>query len=132
MNLNDLVKAVRILSDEQGEPAENITSHMNDAIAKINIKLKAEFPYLDSTQGDEEPVFPEKWQRALLIPFAVGRIKQMDSSQFEYTDAYNEFLASLDDMLTDYTVPDVYKDVNIGTSSSDIYTTPNVPWGWRW
>jgi hypothetical protein len=108
MKLSQLVTEINNLSDEQ-ESVQKVTGFINDAIAKINIKLKTKFPYMDYSQ-DVEPAFPETWQRALLIPFAVGRVKQMDSSQFEFSQAYSEFAVMLDDMNTQYIVPEEYID----------------------
>ena len=139
LTLSQLVTQINTLADEQ-ESLTMIQGFVNDAIAKINIRLKADFPFLNA--ADDQPAFPEKWQRALLIPFGVGRIKQYDASKFEYTDAYNEFLANLDEMAAGYVVPEQYKDRSgegytdengvLRSYSSDIYTTPPFPWGGRW
>jgi hypothetical protein len=140
VNLSEIVNRINILADEQ-ESMDMVAGFVNDAIAKINIRLKANFPSL--VLATDEPIFPEKWQRALLIPFGVGRIKQWDSSQFEYTDAYNEFLANLEDMAAQYVVPELFKDregegyIDPITGewksyTSDVYTTPPTPWGGRW
>ena len=124
-----IIEVVNMLSDEQ-EPAANVLEYLNDAIARINIKLKSNLPYLTLDPGDT-PIFPEKWQRALLIPFGVGRIKQQDSSQFEYSDAYQEFEINLADMAVQYEVPTVYKD-----DAADALGMPgiydNAPYGWNW
>lgn len=131
MILSDIVKQANDLADE-AESIQKVTAFLNDAIAKINIRLNAELPYFDATE-DTAHVLPEKWVRALLIPFAVGRIKQMDSSQFEYTDAYNEFMMGLDELSTRYVVPDEYKDTTSSAATSDIFTTnPGFPFGGRW
>jgi hypothetical protein len=135
MNLTDLTERVRVLSDEPGTSMVDIAGFFNDAIAKINIRMKANFPLLSPDDPNIVPAFPEKYQLALLIPFAVGRIKQVDSSQFEYNDAYNEFIMGLEDMAADYPVPDIYKDLDSLSAtnhSSDIYTAPPFPWGGRW
>lgn len=124
-----LIENVNTQADEQ-EPAENVLEYLNDAIARINIRLKANLPYL-TLDLENEPSFPEKWQRALLIPFGVGRIKQQDSSQFEYSDAYQEFEINLADMAVQYDVPLVYKD-----DAADALGMPgiydNAPYGWNW
>ena len=124
-----LIELVNTLSDEQ-EPDANVLEYLNDAVARINIRLKANLPYLTLDPGDA-PIFPEKWQRALLVPFGVGRIKQQDSSQFEYSDAYQEFEINLADMAVQYEVPSVYKD-----DASDALGMPgiyeNAPYGWNW
>lgn len=116
MELSSLIQAINNLADEQESP-EIVTEFINSAIAKINIECNADFPFLSITNPSQEPAFPEKWQRALLIPFGVGRIKQLDSSQFEYSDAYNEFLVNLIDFKTKYVIPEQYKD---GTENKDV------------
>ena len=130
MTLSELIEQANAIADEQ-ETSVTVTGFINDAIAKINIRLKANLPYMSADLPDEEPIFPEKWQRAVLIPFAVGRIKQKDSSQFEYTDAYNEFMLGLDDMAAQYIVPEILKDDTYASVTSDIYTNPPFP-HWRW
>lgn len=129
MILSALVAHINELSGEN-EPISRVASYINDAIAKINIRLKANFPYTDITNDVELP-FPEEYQRAVVVPFAVGRIKQADSSQFEYTDAYSEFVDALGDMVAYYPVPDNYKKPD-SAITSDIYTTPPNPWGYGW
>jgi hypothetical protein len=53
---------------------------------------------------------PEKWQRTLFIPFIIGRMKQVDASQFEYSDSFAEFQSNLVQFKTKYAIPDEYKD----------------------
>lgn len=139
LTLTELAKEINTLADEQ-ESVTMIQGFVNDAIAKINIRLKADFPFLKAPS--ESPVFPEKWQRTLLIPFGVGRVKQYDSSKFEYTDSYSEFLVNLEEMAASYIVPEEYKDLSgqgytdengvFRSYTSDIYTNPPTPWGGRW
>lgn len=110
MTLDELVEAVNRLSDED-EDLEVITGYLNDAIAEINVFCDANFPFfnVNDTSRDYNG-FPEKWQRALLIPYAVGRVKQMDSSQFEYSDAYAQFYANLEQFRAKYPIPEEYQD----------------------
>ena len=128
VDVNELIEASNELSDEF-EPSEVVIQFINDAIAKINVECDSKFPYLSLNNSDEEPPFPEKWQRALIIPFTVGRIKQKDSSQFEYSDSYAEFMANLDEFKARYEIPEEYIDPDShggrGTNS-DIFTSP--PW----
>lgn len=130
MLLSLLVAHVNSVADEQ-ETLAKVTGYINDAIAQINVKMKAEFPYMDPNT-DIEPPFPEKYQRTVLVPFAVGRIKQADSSQFEYSDAYSQFMDGLAEMMANYQVPEAYKDVANDSYTSDIFTTPPFIWGGRW
>lgn len=122
MNLSSLIQAINNLADEQESP-EVVTEFINSAIAKINIECNANFPFLSLSEPDLAPAFPEKWQRALLIPFGVGRIKQLDSSQFEYSDSYNEFLTNLQDFKVKYTIPEDYRDAD-ETIVGDVLTKP--------
>lgn len=80
------------------------------------------------TGGDYE-AFPEKWQRVLFIPFTVGRVKQVDSSQFEYSDSFKEFIANLETFRVKFEVPDEYKDPKNKGSYAPDYT--GNWWGWN-
>ena len=112
MKASELIARINDLADETESP-NNVLGYINDAIAKINIELNSGFPSLDLA-NDTSPAFPEQWQHALIIPFSVGRIKQKDSSQFEYTDAYAQFLVDLMELKTKYVVPDRYKLLSPG------------------
>lgn len=107
MKTVDIIVAVNNMSDET-ETNPNVLLFLNDAIAKINVHMNCAFPPLIA-DSNNTPIFSDKWQRILLIPFAVGRIKQKDSSQFEYTDAYREFYDNLDTFKQKYNVPTIYK-----------------------
>ncbi|MBU8770331.1 hypothetical protein [Cytobacillus oceanisediminis] len=109
MDLNQIIEAVNALSDENSPPKQ-ITTWVNDAIARINIELGANFPFMDLAKATESPAFPEKYHYTVLLPFATARIKQVDSSQFEYSDLFMEFEANLTKMKSTYTVPDEFKD----------------------
>lgn len=110
MNLSQLIEVVNDLSDEYHE-SKIVTASLNDAIAKINVEVGANFPYLNLTDSNTEYAgFPEKWQRTLLVPFAVGRSKQKEGSQFEYTDAYTEFVNNVTLFKSKYPIPDEYRD----------------------
>jgi hypothetical protein len=116
MNLGSMIQHVNNLSDEDFEPSI-VTEFVNDAIARINVECGANFPFVSLNASDVEyPGFNENWQRTLLIPFAVGRSKQKESSQFEYSDAYNQFYASLIEFKSRYIIPEEYKDNNTPTS----------------
>jgi hypothetical protein len=116
MDLSQLLSIVRRLSDEQGESSENITDFLNDAIAKINIECSALYPSFSLNDSTFVHPLPEQWQRTLFIPFAVGRIKQKESSQFEYSDMYNEFMTNLVEFKAKVILPEEYQDTSIATS----------------
>jgi hypothetical protein len=139
MNLSQLIAHAGDIADETASVLKG-TEYVNDAIAKINMKAKANFPFMDAGNPNGEFVFDETWQRVMLVPFVAGRIKTKDSSQFEYTDFYQEFLDGLENFISDYLIPEQYKstagkvfDPVTGewlTITSDIYT--NKPYGWSW
>lgn len=113
MKTTELIAAANGLSDET-ETNVTVLEFLNDAMALINEAANAGFPYLNLTETTNAPLIPEKWQRMLLIPFAVGRIKQKDSSQFEYSDAYSEFKDNLVTFKHKYNVPTIYKSLVSG------------------
>lgn len=115
MNVSELIESVNTLTDES-LPPNQIVGFLNDALAKINAEVSANFPYFSLKDQDQEPVFSEKWQRLLLIPFAAAKVKQMDSSQFEYQDLYQQFFIELAEFKAKYTVPDEYKDTSVSES----------------
>ena len=127
MILSEFVAHANDISDES-ESIRTITGFLNDGLAKINAECKANFPFMDYTAVDTEIPLPETWVRAVLLPFAAGRIKTKDSSQFEYSDLYAEFQNGLSLFRTNYRIPDIYKDHTSSTYTSDIYTTK--PFGW--
>jgi hypothetical protein len=128
MNIGSLTTEANLLADEDFSSSQ-VFSFLNSAIARINIEREANFPYYDLNQSDVEyPGFPEKWQRTLLIPFVVGRIKAVDASQFEYTDQYNEFMTNLALFKLKFPVPADYKDANESTSFEPDFT--GSYWGW--
>lgn len=139
MNLSQLIAHAGDIADETVSILKG-TEYVNDAIAKINMRAKAAFPFMDAGNPGGEFVFDETWQRVMLVPFVAGRIKTKDSSQFEYTDFYTEFLDGLEHFMSDYLIPEQYQS-NAGkvfdpvtgqwlTITSDVYT--NKPYGWSW
>lgn len=129
MNISEIIDNINELADEQ-ESTNVIIGFINDAIARVNIECDALFPSYSIEDTEEKFILPDKWTRTLIIPFGVGRVKQRDSSQFEYTDAYREFLENLDMFKVKYTIPEELKDPdsNEGTYPSDIYEHPPLPW----
>ena len=127
MILADFIRAANDMSDES-ESNETITNFLNDGIAKINAECRANFPFLNYVALEVEIPIPETWARAVLLPFAAGRIKTKDSSQFEYSDLYAEFQNGLSLFKTNYQIPEEYKDPYSNSYPSDIYV--NRPYGW--
>lgn len=127
MNVSEMIQSVNLRTDEDFQ-AEQIVSFLNDAISKINTECSANFPNVTVNQ-DEEYVLPEKWQRQLLVTYASARVKQNDSSQFEYVDLYREFEGSLLQFRSSYVIPDAYKDAETEGAFQD--TLDTNPWSWE-
>jgi hypothetical protein len=140
-SLSQIVAHAGDIADET-VPLAKGTEYVNDAIAKINAKAKANFPFFNENDPQAEFPFPETWVRVMIVPFVAGRIKTKDSSQFEYTDMYAEFLNGLDDFMANYIIPEIYRSTDgmvydpetgrWGLPTSDVFTVPPFPWGGRW
>lgn len=128
IKLAEVVSEINTLGDDSIS-LNIVVNWVNDAIAYMNGELGADFPYVDSAQGDRGFVFPDKWVRMCVIPFGVARLKQMDSSVDEASRFYQQFNDNLALMKFKYTVPDEYKD-NDPTlqdqAASDIFTSPSI------
>lgn len=142
MNLRQLIDEANVLSDEYLEDT-TMTQFVNQCIAQINTRAKAKYPFMDSSLVETEFAIPDNWVRRLFIPFTAGRTKQVDSSQFEYTDFYAEFESAMGDFVAHYNIPDEYKDTSQDTYidpetgevkyyTSDVFETPTYPWWRRW
>jgi hypothetical protein len=129
MNIIQIAQQANLTADEEVNVL-SILGFANDAIARINVKCGANFPFFSPNETNNEYVgFSETWQRALLVPFIVGRIKQTDSSQFEYSDAYGEFQDNLYEFRSKYTIPAEYKDAGVSSSIEPNFT--GNYWGWN-
>ena len=125
MEYGALVQHINLVSDEDFEFKE-VLSFVNDAIAKINIECGAIFPFIDVEFDQPVDEYPTRainntWQRQLLVPYAAGRIKENDASQFEYTDWYGQFDINLQQFKTKVIIPDEYLDktLNGGNFAGD-------------
>lgn len=127
MNLGKLTTTANNQAEESFSPTQ-ILEFVNDAISRINIEVSANFPYMDSTDADYTGL-PEKWQRTLFLPFVLGRMKQVDASQFEYSDSFAEFQNNLAMFRTKYVIPAEYKDTSDKVSFAPDFT--GNPWGWN-
>jgi hypothetical protein len=117
MEYAKLVSHINLVSDEDFEFKE-VLAFINDAIAKINVEVGAVFPFIDvefDLPVDEYPLdaINETWQRMLFVPYAAGRIKENDSSQFEYTDWYTQFDLNLQKFKSGVVIPDKYVDTSL-------------------
>lgn len=127
MNLRQLIDEANNLADDFLTD-EEAKGFINDAIAAINIEVGANFPFLDDET--DEPVFPEKWQRMLIIPYAKARIKEKDSSMFEWEIGYEQFFANLAEFKTKYRIPDEYIDHDEMSEVTEKTILDNVPYIW--
>lgn len=115
MELTRLVAHINSVTDEDFDFMQ-VIGFINDAVAKINSEAGAKFPFIDETDGlelleqDEWTALSETWIRQLIVPYAAGRIKENDSSQFEYTDWYAQFEMNLAKFITKYSIPVQYQD----------------------
>lgn len=108
MNISDLIDSINLDTDENFEE-EDVLVFINDGIARINIECNANFPFI-SEEDVEYTALPKKWIMMLIKPYASAKIKQNDSSQFEYIDYYSIFDNNLSRFKQFYEIPDEYKD----------------------
>lgn len=127
MILSKIIEEANNLADDM-LPNEEIIGFVNDAISAINIEVNAEFPFLYDLE--DSPAFPEKWQRMLIIPFVKGRIKEKDSSQFEWEVAYEQFFVNLAEFKLKYAIPEEYKSDDTVSMISKDSILGNVPYVW--
>lgn len=127
MNLEKLIQLSNDLADDQ-IPVEEVKEFVNDAIAAINIEVKANFPSLENME--DEPVIPEKWQRMLIIPYAKARIKEKDSSQFEWEVGYEQFFENLSLFKANYKIPEEYRDEGSNEALNILNHPPYIWGGW--
>jgi hypothetical protein len=116
MQVSELIVHINSLSDDQ-IPENEVISFINDAMVYIGKEIKATFPSLSAPT--DEPAIPDKWQRLLIIPFGKGRVKEKDSSQFEWESGYRQFYDGLNDFKLQYQAPIIYRDLKPGTSVTD-------------
>lgn len=138
MEFPRLMNHINLVTDEDFELMPML-GFINDAIQKINIEVGAIFPEIDETlpvklyEQEEYTAFPDKWIRMLIVPFAAGRIKENDSSQFEYIDWYRQFDLNLERFKKDYKIPEEFldPDANHGRYVDDYTHNPYNPMkGW--
>ena len=125
--LDQLIRSVNTVTEESNSVSD-LVDYFNDAIAQINVEAGANYPFYDGTVTSYVHPLPDNWKRLLLIPFVVGRVKQQDSSQFEYTDSYSQFVDNLNAFITRYTLPDAYKATDQSTVND--LDVNESPWAW--
>lgn len=124
MELLKLVAHVNLATDEDFELMQ-VIGFINDAIAKLNIDAGTLYPFVDDTlqidqyAQEEYTDLPETWIRTLIVPYASGRIKENDSSQFEYLDWYGQYDANLVQFKANYNIPLVYIDPNASVTRGE-------------
>lgn len=126
MKASEIANHANNLTDESHD-FQTLLGFINDGIAEINAEMNAKFPFC--TNNDEEIPFPETWQRTVLVPYVGARIKQKDSSQFEYSDLYGQFQSGLMKFSTKYIVPDEYASTDIANSFEPDFTGNYNNWG---
>lgn len=116
MEVMALIDHINLATDEDFEILE-VIGFINDGIARVNVEVSAKFPFIEDDLPDESmyqfeeyEAIPDSWIRMLLVPFAAGRIKENDSSQFEYVDWYQQFMINLDLFKNKYDIPEEYLD----------------------
>lgn len=109
MIIQDLLDEANILADESFDD-DTMVKFYNQCTTDINIRTGAIFPSITVEDVNKPPALPEKWARSLYVPFMAGRIKQQDSSQFEYTDLYSQYEQAFGMFLASYVIPDQYID----------------------
>lgn len=129
MEILKLVNHANLTTDEDFTLFQ-IIGFLNDAIAKVNVECGALFPFIEddlpenSYKFEEYTALPDTWIRMLLVPFVAGRIKENDSSQFEYSDWYAQFDANLMKFKSNYEIPLIYVDLNaIDNRAEEDYQT---------
>lgn len=114
MEILPLVAHINLVTDEDFD-LKQVIGFCNDAISKINIEANALFPLIDETlkennyKTEEYADIPDHWIRMLIVPYAAGRIKENDSSQFEYMDWYAQFDLNMKKFLDSYEIPEEFK-----------------------
>lgn len=140
MEVMKLINHINLATDEDFEILE-VIQFINDGIARINVEVSANFPFIEDDlpnesmyQFEEYDAFSDSWQRQLLIPYAAGRIKENDSSQFEYTDWYNQFERNLKQFKEKFVIPERYKDTSVNDGrfeedySTNMFTANKMGW----
>lgn len=111
MKLIDVLNQANTITDESFAFSDAV-HFINNAITKINVVCGAKYPIYTATDTNVILPLPDKWAQALLVPFVCFRIKQVDSSKFEFEAFYSEFLENLSLFEMKYTIPTEYVDVD--------------------
>lgn len=79
MNLSQITAAANVYTDENFNTT-TAQIYANEAIAKINIELKAKLPFFGIETNDDYTALDEKWLRTVVIPYVSYSIKMNDGS----------------------------------------------------
>ncbi len=79
MNLAQITTAANVYTDENFNTTTAQT-YANEAIAKINIELKAKLPFFGIDTNDDYTALDEKWLRTTVVPYVAYSIKMNDGS----------------------------------------------------
>lgn len=127
MNVKEIIEHVNNLADDL-LPSSEVLGYVNDAIAAINIEVDADYPLIEPYGFEYVEIdLPEKWIRMLIIPYVKGRIKEKDSSQFEWESGYEQFFTNMHEFAAKYKIPEKYKAQDNNPAGNMLN---NVPFGW--
>lgn len=123
--VSDIITAANNLLDDSLTPAM-LVGWINDCLAEIGTSVNAVFPEADVTNTTASLVIPSIWARQIIVPYVAAKGKQQDSSQFEYTDMFNQYTSKLNNFVSRYTPPLQYQLIEDGqaiTINGVAYTT---------
>lgn len=79
MNLNDITIAANDYTDENFT-ASRIRTFVDEAIAVVNVELKAKLPYFPESSAEAYTALNDKYIRTFVIPYVAYSIKMNDGS----------------------------------------------------
>lgn len=126
--VQEMVAHINLVTDESFSQPQ-VVSFINDGISQVNVYAESVFPMITDSMV-EYTAIPEHWQRQLFVSYAAARIKQNDSSQFEYSDWFSQFQANMVEFEAKFTVPDEFKDPSVKVKTYEP-NFDNSPWDWR-
>lgn len=79
MNLAQITAAANVYTDENFNTT-TVQTYTNEAIARINIELKAKLPFFNVDTSDDYSALAEQWIRTVIVPYVAYSIKMNDGS----------------------------------------------------